>query len=128
MEFEAQVPLQIRRSGRDNPSTQVRYSMSQWYPKMAEYDFEGWHADQYVAREFYGVWGNYDVSIKIDKDYKLGATGVLLNASEIGWGYDKPGTALKPVATAKRTWHFVGNNVHDFVWAADTAYNHLSKK
>ena len=33
MEFEAQVPLQIRRSGRDNPETQVRYSMSQWYPK-----------------------------------------------------------------------------------------------
>ena len=38
MEFEAQVPLQIRRSGRDNPTTGVRYSMSQWYPKMCEYD------------------------------------------------------------------------------------------
>jgi len=43
MEFEAQVPLQVRRSGRDNPSTGVRYSMSQWYPKLCEYDYEGWH-------------------------------------------------------------------------------------
>ena len=38
MEFEAQVPLQVRRSGRDNPTTNVRYSMSQWYPKLCEYD------------------------------------------------------------------------------------------
>ena len=59
MEFEAQVPLQIRRSGRDNPGTGVRYSMSQWYPKMCEYDYEGWHPTPYVAREFYGVWGDY---------------------------------------------------------------------
>jgi hypothetical protein len=43
MDFEAQVPLQIRRSGRDNPQTGVRYSMSQWYPKVCEYDYEGWH-------------------------------------------------------------------------------------
>jgi hypothetical protein len=124
--FEAQVPVQIRRSGRDNAEG-VRYSMSQWYPKICEYDYEGWHPAQYVAREFYGVWGDYDVTIKIDKSYKLGGTGVLINANEIGWGYDKPGTALKNISTAKRTWHFVGKNVHDFVWAADPDYEHIVK-
>src|SRR5678815_5491146 len=72
MVFEAQVPLQIRRSGRDNPTTKVRYSMSQWYPKLCEYDNEGWHPTPYVAREFYGVWGDFDVTISIDKTYKLG--------------------------------------------------------
>ena len=128
LEFEAQVPLQIRRSGRDNPSTGVRYSMSQWYPKLCEYDYEGWHPTPYVAREFYGIWGNFDVSINIDKNYKLGGTGVLVNAQEIGWGYDRPGTALKDINRAKRIWHFVGKNIHDFVWAADPDYNHLSKK
>lgn len=128
MEFEAQVPLQIRRSGRDNPTTGVRYSMSQWYPKLCEYDYEGWHPTPYVAREFYGVWGDYDVSINIDKNYKLGGTGVLVNAAEIGWGYDTPGSELKPTAKDKRIWHFVGSNIHDFVWAADTAYKHLVKK
>ena len=128
MEFEAQVPLQIRRSGRDNPTTGVRYSMSQWYPKMCEFDYEGWHPTPYVAREFYGVWGDFDVTISIDKNYKLGGTGVLVNANEIGWGYDKPGTELKATAKAKRSWHFVGENVHDFVWAADPDYKHLVYK
>lgn len=122
--FEAQVPAQVRRSGRDNAEG-IRYSMSQWYPKMCEYDEQGWHPAQYIAREFYGVWGDFDVTIHIDKDYKLGATGVLVNAAEIGWGYDRPGTPLKEITTPKRTWHFVGKNVHDFVWAADPEYKHL---
>jgi len=124
--FEAQVPIQIRRSGRDNAEG-VRYSMSQWYPKLCEYDYEGWHTPQYVAREFYGVWGDYDVTIKIDKNYKLGGTGVLENANQIGWGYDKPGTSLKSISSAERTWHFSGKNVHDFVWAADPDYEHIVK-
>jgi len=129
MEFEAQVPLQIRRSGRDNPITGVRYSISQWYPKMCEYDYEGWHPTPYIAREFYGVWGDYDVTINIDKNYKLGGTGVLLNAAEIGWGYDAANTAdLKPTAKEKRSWHFTGSNIHDFVWAADPDFKHLVRK
>jgi hypothetical protein len=125
--FEAQVPLQIRRSGRDNAEG-VRYSMSQWYPKMCEYDYEGWHPTPYIAREFYGVWGDYDVTIKMDKSYKLAGTGVLQNAAFIGWGYDKPGTSLKDIPSSKREWHFVGNNVHDFVWAADSNYEHLVRE
>lgn len=128
MEFEAQVPQQIRRSGRDNPNTGVRYSMSQWYPKLCEYDYEGWHPTPYIAREFYGVWGDFDVTINIDKNYKLGGTGVLVNANEIGWGYDKPGTELKTITKDKRSWHFVGNNVHDFMWAADPEYKHIVRK
>ncbi|MFM2326686.1 MAG: hypothetical protein RIR31_888 [Bacteroidota bacterium] len=128
MDFEAQVPLQIRRSGRDNPTTGVRLSMSQWYPKLCEYDYEGWHPTPYIAREFYGVWGDFDVTINIDKNYKIGGTGVLLNANEIGWGYDAPNTELKATTKEKRSWHFVGNNVHDFVWAADPDYKHLVRK
>jgi hypothetical protein len=128
MEFEAQVPLQVRRSGRDNPTTGVRYSMSQWYPKLCEYDYEGWHPTPYVAREFYGVWGDFDVTINIDKNYKLGGTGVLVNAAEIGWGYDVAGSELKPSAKPKRSWHFVASNVHDFMWAADPEYKHLVRK
>jgi hypothetical protein len=37
--------------------------MTQWYPKIAEFDFEG--CDPYIAREFHGVWGNFDVSLLI---------------------------------------------------------------
>ncbi|MGZ8541434.1 MAG: M1 family metallopeptidase [Chitinophagaceae bacterium] len=128
MVFEAQVPLQIRRSGRDNPSTKVRYSMSQWYPKLCEYDYEGWHPIPYVGREFYGVWGDFDVNITIDKNYILGGTGYLQNANQIGYGYEDAGT--KPIRQAgnKLTWKFIAPNVHDFMWAADPEFKHLTRK
>jgi hypothetical protein len=127
VEFEAQVPLQIRRSGRDNAEG-IRYSMAQWYPKMSEYDANGWNANPYIAREFYGVWGDYDVKITIDKNYLVGATGVLQNPNTIGMGYGTPG--LKPVTQTGNTitWNFIGNNIHDFVWAADPDYTHEWKQ
>ncbi|PHI19164.1 peptidase M1 [Lewinellaceae bacterium SD302] len=119
MGWDAQVPLQIRRSGRDNKEG-VRFSMSQWYPKLAEYDVEGWHANPYIAREFHGVWGDFDVRITIDRDYVIGATGYLQNPKEIGYGYaDEPKRRKKMI-----TYHYLAPNVHDFVWAADPDYTH----
>jgi hypothetical protein len=128
MEFEAQVPLQIRRSGRDNPNTQVQYSMSQWYPKICQYDYEGWHPTPYVGREFYGVFGDFDVKISIDKNYILGATGYLQNANQIGYGYEAPNAKVNRPAGDKLTWHFFAPNVHDFVWAADMQFIHVKRK
>lgn len=128
MEFEAQVPLQVRRSGRDNPTSKVRYSMSQWYPKLCEYDYEGWHPTPYVAREFYGVWGDYEVNITIDTKYILGGTGYLQNANQIGYGYENPGVKVNRPPGDKLTWKFVAPNVHDFMWAADPEYKHVSRK
>jgi len=128
MEFEAQVPLQIRRSGRDNPDTKVRYSMSQWYPKICEYDYQGWHATPYVGREFYGVWGDFDVNIQIDRSYILGGTGYLQNPQQIGYGYETPGIPVIRPAGGKLNWHFFAPNVHDFVWAADPDFIHVTKK
>lgn len=127
MDFEAQVPVQIRRSGRHNAEG-VDYSMSQWYPKMCEYDYEGWHPTFYVAREFYGVWGDYDVKITIDKKYVLGGTGYLQNPSQIGYGYEAPGTAVNRPAGNTLTWHFKAPNVHDFMWAADPEYKHITQR
>jgi hypothetical protein len=126
-QFQAGIPKLSRRSGRDSDEG-VRYSIGQWYPKISEYDNEGWHADDYTSREFYGVWGDYDVNITIDKEYKLGATGILRNASSIGWGYDKEGSVLKPVSGIERTWMFSAKNVHDFVWSADPEYVHMTRQ
>lgn len=123
MAFEGQVPVQIRRSGRNN-SEGVALSMSQWYPKMAAYDFEGWHADPYIAREFHGVWGNFDVKLTIDKDYTVGGSGYLQNPEEIGHGYLKEGEKAQKTKGKKLTWHFVAPMVHDFMWAADPDYVH----
>ncbi|MCX8019824.1 MAG: M1 family metallopeptidase [Chitinophagaceae bacterium] len=128
MDFEAQVPLQIRRSGRDNPTSKVRYTMTQWYPKICAYDRQGWHATPYVGREFYGVWGDYEVSITIDKNYILGGTGYLQNANQIGYGYEMPGTRVVRPSGNKLTWKFLAPNVHDFAWAADPGYIHKTRK
>jgi len=128
MDWEAQVPIQIRRAGRDNPNTGVRYTMTQWYPKMAEYDYEGWHPTPYIAREFYGVWGDYDVTINIDKSYVLGGTGYLQNPNTIGYGYEDKGVKVNRPAGDKLKWRFVAPNVHDFAWAADPDYKHISRQ
>jgi hypothetical protein len=125
--FEAQVPVQVRRSGRNNAEG-VRFSMSQWYPKMVEYDYQGWNANPYIAREFYGVWGDYNVNININKKYMVAATGVLQNANSIGKGYADVKLPSLLQTGNNITWNFKGDNIHDFVWAADTAYKHISKK
>jgi hypothetical protein len=97
--FESQVPKQIRRTGRDNAEG-VRYSMSQWYPKMVEYDYQGWNTNPYIAREFHGVWGNFDVSLQLDKNYTVAATGVLQNPNAVA------------NAQGLKTWNFKGNNIY----------------
>lgn len=127
MEFDSQVPTQIRRSGRNNAEG-ISYSMAQWYPKMAEYDYQGWHAHPYIGREFYGVWGDFDVTINIDKNFVIGATGYLQNPEEIGHGYETPGMTVKPPKGDELSWHFVAPNVHDFVWAADPEYKHTTRQ
>jgi len=113
MIFNAQVPVQIRRSGRNNKEG-VALSMTQWYPKIAEYDFEGWHADPYIGREFHSVWGDFDVKLTIDKNYIVGGTGYLQTDTE--------------VKGSKKTLHFKAPNVHDFAWAADLDYIHDTKQ
>lgn len=123
MDFLGQVPLQIRRAGRDNKEG-VALSMSQWYPKLAEYDFEGWHADSYIGREFHGVWGDFDVTLHVDKKYIVGGSGYLQNANEVGYGYEDAGVKVKRPRGKKLTWHFIAPKVHDFTWAADPKFTH----
>ena len=88
LSFKGHVPDVIRRAGK-NSSEGVAFSMAQWYPKMAEYDLEGWNADPYIGREFHGVWGNFDVKITLDKDFMVASSGYLQNANEIGMGYSE---------------------------------------
>jgi hypothetical protein len=109
MEWNGQVPIQIRRSGRNNAEG-VDYSMSQWYPKICGYDKDGWHPNPYIAREFYGEYGTFDVSIKTNKAFVIGGTGEMQSETLIEGG--------------KKISRFFGKNIHDFVWAADKDYQH----
>ena len=120
LDFEGQVPKLVRRAGR-NSAEGVALSMAQWYPKIAEYDYEGWNAEPYLGREFHGVWGDFDVTLTIDKKYIVAASGYLQNPDSVGHGYsDSKGKAKK----GKLKWHFVAPKVHDFTWSADPDYVH----
>ena len=125
MVYTAQIPLQIRRSGKLNKEG-VDMTMTQWFPKLAEFDPEGWHPNPYIGREFHGVWGNYRVNITIDKNYVVGGTGYLQNANEIGHGYSEK--IVKERGESTNTWKFYAPNVHDFAWAADPDYIHDIKR
>ena len=121
LDFNGHVPDLIRRAGKNSPEG-IAFSMAQWYPKLCEYDVDGWNTDPYTGREFHGVWGDFDVKITLDKNYTVGGSGYLQNANQIGKGYSdrkKPKTKK-----GKITWHFIAPNVHDFTFAADTDYIH----
>jgi hypothetical protein len=121
LDFNGHVPDLIRRAGKNSPEG-IAFSMAQWYPKLCEYDVDGWNTDPYTGREFHGVWGDFDVKITLDKNYTVGGSGYLQNADQIGKGYSdrkKPKTKK-----GKITWHFIAPNVHDFTFAADTDYIH----
>jgi hypothetical protein len=124
--FKTQVPKLIVRGGRDN-NEKVAFTMTQWYPKIAAYDRAGWHTEEYIRREFFGPFADFDVSIKIDKHYCLAATGVLQNPDEIGYGYE-----TKKINAQNNgenlVWKFKANQVHDFAWAADTNYRHTKRE
>ena len=119
MEWDAVIPQQIRRAGRNNKEG-VDMTMTQWYPKIAEYDYDGWATFDYVGREFHAPFADFDVTIKINKDYVVGAGGTLLNPKEVK-GYDA--SAQIKADQNKATWKWTAKNMLDFAWAADKDYS-----
>ena len=75
--FKVKIPSgEISRMGHIGQS----YQITQWYPKPAVYDKNGWNAIPYLNQgEFYSEYGSYDVSITLPKNYIVGATGDLHN-------------------------------------------------
>lgn len=111
-----------------------QYMISQWFPKPAVFDAQGWHAFPYLDQgEFYSEFGNFDVYITLPKNYVVGASGVLQDSSEINWMNEKAKAEIVDSDdfsfpnsdTAKKTLHFVAEKVHDFAWFADKRYHVL---
>jgi hypothetical protein len=83
------------------------YQVSQWYPKPAVYDNNGWHQMPYLDQgEFYSEFGSFDVKITLPSAYIVAASGELLTGSEIEW--------LNEI----KTLHYSGRQIHDFAWVA----------
>jgi hypothetical protein len=114
------------------------YMITQWYPKPAVYDKNGWNQMPYLTiGEFYSEYGSFDVSITLPKNYVLGATGDMVDGeAELAWldkkakvteGIDLfPGDMSFPASEAQtKTLRFKQENVHDFAWFADKRWHVL---
>lgn len=113
------------------------YMITQWYPKPAVYDVEGWHPMPYLNQgEFYSEFGSFDVSITLPSNYTVGATGDLQNKGELARLDELAKTTdtitkfsddmsfpLSDLST--KTLRYSQNNVHDFGWFADKRFHVL---
>lgn len=113
------------------------YQISQWFPKPAVYDKNGWHPMPYLGQgEFFSEFGTYDVHITLPTNYVVGATGILQNQKELKWLSQKDSLTRAissfsddlsfPLSdSTKKTLHYHAENVHDFAWFADKRYHVL---
>lgn len=116
--FRVKIPQLHSRLGR----VDQYYQITQWYPKPAVYDAEGWHPMPYLDMgEFYSEYGNFEVDITLPANYLVGATGEMMTEEEkifrqqqekIGREFEKGQPSAAPLKTVK----FVAQNVHDFAW------------
>ncbi|MCS6935206.1 MAG: M1 family metallopeptidase [Chitinophagales bacterium] len=131
--FRVTLPETFSRLGHEGQS----YQISQWYPKPAVYDKNGWHTFPYLDQgEFYSEFGSFRVAITLPKNYRVAATGDLQNAEELAWldslnratrNLSRFGKDLSfpPSSPEKKTLRFVQHQVHDFAWFADKRYHVL---
>lgn len=138
--FHVKLPYNFSRGGHDGQS----YQATQWYPKPAVYDKEGWHPMPYLDQgEFYSEYGSYTVKITVPKNYVVAATGELQQADEKQWLKSRSNYTWEPIKqrikTAggqyKTTYQlfpdsekdikiltYKQDKVHDFAWFADKRF------
>ncbi len=133
--FRVKIPGAFSRMGHVGQA----YQISQWYPKPAVYDKDGWHPMVYLDQgEFYSEFGSYDVSVTLPQNYVVGATGDLQTYSEIKWMDSLAAITKKievfenyslqkfPVSSADtKTLRYTQKNIHDFAWFADKRFHVL---
>ncbi|RLD18331.1 MAG: hypothetical protein DRI69_10520 [Bacteroidetes bacterium] len=123
--FVVVVPISFSRLGRVGES----YQVSQWYPKLAMYDAEGWHPMPYLdLGEYYSEFADYDVTVTIPENYIVAATGNLQDRSEknfldsLAASKNDPKVEFPASSKTFKTLHYKAENVHDFAWFADKRF------
>ncbi|MBC7383275.1 MAG: M1 family metallopeptidase [Bacteroidia bacterium] len=117
-----------------------QYDVVHWYPRICVYDHKfGWETDQHLGKEFYGDFGQFDVSLTLPNNYLMEATGELQNEQEVlpadlrakldlknfekkPWD-EKASVIIEPNGTYK-TWKYRAVNTHDFAWTCDPTYRY----
>lgn len=122
--------------------TQQAYFITQWYPKPAVYDNDGWHPMPYLDQgEFFSEFGSFDVKITVPKNYLLSATGDRIDADEEEYflnekvkatlerldkgDFRQEDMSFPESSKETKTIRFKQFRVHDFAWFADKRFNVL---
>lgn len=124
--FKVKIPKVFSRLGHEGQL----YCITQWYPKPAVYDVNGWNAMPYLDQgEFYSEFGNFDVTITVPQNYVVAATGILQTESEKQWlkdrvraGDEVDSKDLGSSSTQMKTIRFAQDSIHDFAWFADKKF------
>lgn len=135
--FRVKIPASFSRLGHVGQS----YQVTQWYPKPAVYDRDGWHAMPYLDRgEFYSEFGDFKVSITLPENYVVAATGTLRETVERDWLLARADSTARSLArredlasdyvnepfpastSRKKTITYTAESVHDFAWFADKRF------
>lgn len=127
--FRVKIPGDFSRLGHDGQ----QYQITQWYPKPAVYDRNGWHYMPYLdLGEFYSEYGSFEVTIRVPANYRVAASGNLQNAEEKVWLDSLAAAAatmdsfpdIENVAssTTMKALRYNLDNVHDFAWFAGKDY------
>lgn len=135
--FRVKIPADFSRLGHVGQS----YQITQWYPKPAVYDQNGWHPMPYLNQgEFYSEFGSFEVHITLPENYVVAATGELQNEDEKAWLEEKSAETKKKIAekthgagsndfppssSETKTLTFKQDNIHDFAWFADKRFHVL---
>lgn len=114
------------------------YQITQWFPKPAVFDRDGWHAMPYLDQgEFYSEFGTFDVSITLPSYYVVAASGDMFENPEEEKKLDElklfsqllienPDSSANQNNLLKdstlKTLRFKLEHAHDFAWFADPAF------
>lgn len=116
-DYRLRIPESFSRMGRGDSS----YQISQWYPKPAVFDHNGWHPMPYLQfGEYYSEFAQYSVRITCPADYVVAATGRLRTKKEreVLLAMAKDSTSY-PSVQGMKTLHYTAENVHDFAFFMD---------
>ena len=108
--FESKLPIVFARSGYLN----TFHLTGQWFPKPGVFINGSWNCWNYYANsEFFADFGTYEAELTVPDEYLVGATGYLV---------EKTKQIDEKTQEKLTTYHFIAEDVHDFVWTADSNF------